>query len=112
MTAMLARPVGDREAALRVVRHPRTGSLLDHAVVVFFAGPRSETGEDVVEFQVHGGRAVVAGVLEALGSLSGCRLAEPGEFARRAFENGKLDLVEVESLADLIISLIGFGRTL
>ena len=61
---------------------------------------KSETGEDMAELQVHGGRAVVAGVLAALGAIPGCRLAEPGEFARRAFENGKLDLTGVEGLAD------------
>ncbi|TMJ67586.1 MAG: tRNA uridine-5-carboxymethylaminomethyl(34) synthesis GTPase MnmE, partial [Alphaproteobacteria bacterium] len=69
---------------------------------LWFAGPRSETGEDMAELQVHGGRAVVQAVLEAIGKIEGCRLAEPGEFARRAFENGKLDLTGVEGLADLI----------
>jgi tRNA modification GTPase len=62
----------------------------------------SETGDDVVEFQVHGSRAVIAALLSALGGIPGCRPAEPGEFARRAFENGKLDLAEVEGLADLV----------
>src|SRR3990170_632510 len=92
----------DREAALRTIRHPETGAALDRAVVVFFAGPKSETGEDIAEFQVHGGRAVVRAVLQALGQIPGLRMAEPGEFARRAFENGKIDLAEVEGLADLI----------
>src|SRR5581483_904291 len=64
--------------------------------------PRSETGEDMAELQVHGGRAVVVAVLEAIGVIEGCRPAEPGEFARRAFQNGKLDLTAVEGLADLI----------
>jgi tRNA modification GTPase len=75
---------------------------IDDALVLWFPGPRSETGEDTAEFQVHGGRAVVAAVLAALGRLPGLRLAEPGEFTRRAFENGKLDLTKVEGLADLI----------
>ena len=66
------------------------------------SGPHSETGEDVAELQVHGGRAVIAGVLDALGTIEGCRPAEPGEFTRRAFENGQLDLTAVEGLADLI----------
>ena len=70
--------------------------------MLWFPGPKSETGEDMAELQVHGGRAVVAAVLEAIGTHRGCRLAEPGEFARRAFENGKLDLTGVEGLADLI----------
>lgn len=91
-----------RQAALRTIRHPATGTPLDKAVVLYFGAPRSESGEDVAEFQVHGGRAVVRAVLEALGTIKGCRPAEPGEFARRAFENGKVDLAEVEGLADLV----------
>ncbi|MGQ0674198.1 MAG: tRNA uridine-5-carboxymethylaminomethyl(34) synthesis GTPase MnmE [Hyphomicrobium sp.] len=92
----------DRQAAFRTVRHPLTKAELDQAVVLFFAGPRSETGEDVAEFQVHGGRAIVRAVLDALSAVPECRLAEPGEFARRAFENGKLDLTAAEGLADLV----------
>ena len=91
-----------RFAAYRRVRHPQTAEVLDDGLALWFAGPRSETGEDMAELQVHGGRAVVAAVLEAIGTIAGCRLAEPGEFARRAFENGKLDLTGVEGLADLI----------
>src|SRR5215831_4153830 len=75
---------------------------IDDALVLWFPGPRSETGEDTAEFQLHGGHAVVAGVLSALGALEGLRPAGPGEFTRRAFENGKLDLTRVEGLADLI----------
>src|SRR5215471_3208644 len=75
---------------------------IDDAVVLWFPGPRSETGEDTAEFHLHGGHAVVAGVLSALGAVEGLRPAEPGEFTRRAFENGKLDLTKVEGLADLI----------
>ena len=101
--ARMAPPdVLDRRAALRRIVHPVTGDVLDHALVLYFAGPRSETGEDVAEFQVHGGRAVVRAVLDALGAVPGCRIAGPGEFARRAFANGKLDLVEIEALADLV----------
>jgi tRNA modification GTPase len=75
---------------------------IDDALVLWFPGPRSETGEDAAEFQLHGGPAVVAAVLSALGEIEGFRPAEPGEFTRRAFENGKLDLTRVEGLADLI----------
>src|SRR5215475_13484798 len=75
---------------------------IDDALVLWFPGPRSETGEDTAEFQLHGGHAVVAAVLSALGTVEGLRPAEPGEFTRRAFENGKLDLTRVEGLADLI----------
>jgi tRNA modification GTPase len=91
-----------RTAALRRVRDPLSGELLDGGLVLWFPAPNSETGEDMAELQVHGGRAVVAGVLASAGRIPGCRLAEPGEFARRAFENGKLDLTGVEGLADLI----------
>lgn len=90
-----------RHAALRVLR-ARDGHVLDQALVLWFPGPKSETGEDVAEFQVHGGRAVVSALLDTLSQCAGCRLAEPGEFTRRAFENGQLDLTAVEGLADLV----------
>lgn len=91
-----------RMAALKRLRHPEDGEILDDALVLWFPGPASFTGEDVVELHVHGGLAVVDGVLAALSSIEGLRLAEPGEFTRRAFENAKLDLTQVEGLADLI----------
>jgi tRNA modification GTPase len=78
------------------------GALLDRALALWFKSPASFTGEDVVEYHLHGGRAVVEGVLRALGKIPGCRMAEPGEFTRRAFENGKMDLTEAEAVADLI----------
>jgi tRNA modification GTPase len=99
MVAPVPKP---RVAAFRTIRHPKTGEALDRAVLLWFAAPNSETGEDVAEFQVHGSPAVIAATLAALGEVEGCRLAEPGEFARRGFENGKMDLAEVEGLADLI----------
>src|SRR5262249_35832813 len=80
----------------------RNGETLDRGLVVFFPAPASFTGEDVAELHVHGGRAVVAGILRAVGGLVGVRAAEPGAFTRRAFLNRKLDLTEVEGLADLI----------
>jgi tRNA modification GTPase len=88
-----------RRAALRQLT--RDGVALDDALVLWFEGPASYTGEDAAEFHVHGGRAVVEAVLEAL-AAQGLRLAEPGEFTRRAFENGKLDLTQAEGVADLI----------
>lgn len=91
-----------RTAALRRFRDPATGEPLDRGLLLWFPAPGSFTGEDVAEFHVHGGRAVVAGVLAALTALPGVRLAEPGEFTRRAFHTGKLDLTEAEALADLI----------
>ncbi|ESY62949.1 tRNA uridine-5-carboxymethylaminomethyl(34) synthesis GTPase MnmE [Mesorhizobium sp. M0051] len=93
--------VKDRSAVLRRLRAP-DGTVLDTGLVVFFPGPASFTGEDVAEFHVHGGRAVVAAMLEVITSFDGVRHAEPGEFTRRAFLNGKVDLVETEALADLV----------
>ena len=91
-----------RVASLKILRHPVTGEELDRALVIRFPAPRSYTGEDMAELQVTGGRAVLAGVIEALASAEGLRPADPGEFALRAFENGKLDLSQVEGLADLV----------
>jgi tRNA modification GTPase len=91
-----------RVAAVRTLRNPKSGELLDEALVLCFEGPASATGEDVVEFQCHGGRAVIDALLSALGSIDGLRQAKPGEFTRRAFENGRIDLTEAEGLADLI----------
>ncbi|ANN56083.1 tRNA uridine(34) 5-carboxymethylaminomethyl synthesis GTPase MnmE [Mesorhizobium loti NZP2037] len=93
--------VKDRAAVLRRFRAP-DGTVLDSGLVIFFPGPASFTGEDVAEFHVHGGRAVVTRMLEIIASFDGVRLAEPGEFTRRAFLNGKVDLVETEALADLV----------
>lgn len=95
-------PGRPREAVLCRFADPETRAPLDRGLAIFFPGPASFTGEDVVELHVHGGRAVVASMLRALASLPGLRAARPGEFTRRAFENGKLDLTEVEGLADLI----------
>lgn len=91
-----------RVASKRHLGHPRSGERLDHALVLWFPAPRSFTGDDVAELHVHGGRAVTQAVLAALTEVPGCRLAMPGEFARRAFHNGKIDLTEAEGLADLI----------
>jgi len=99
---LIGRVPEPRVAALARVRDPVTGEAIDEALALWFPGPHSETGEDTAELQLHGGHAVVAGVLDALGRIEGCRLAEPGEFTRRAFENGRLDLTAVEGLADLI----------
>ncbi len=91
-----------RQAALARIREPGNGEVIDEALALWFPGPHSETGEDMAELQAHGGHSVIAAVLDALATVEGCRLAEPGEFTRRAFENGRLDLTEVEGLADLI----------
>lgn len=91
-----------RVATLASLRDPATGRVLDRALAFWFPAPASFTGEDCAELHLHGGRAVVAAVLDALGSLEGLSPAEPGAFTRRAFLNGKMDLAEVEGLADLI----------
>jgi len=90
-----------RLAHVTTMRAP-DGSAIDESVALWFPGPRSATGEDSAEFHVHGGRAVIAAIFNALGAIDGLRPAEPGEFTRRAFENGKLDLTEAEGLDDLV----------
>jgi tRNA modification GTPase len=92
---------GPRSATLRTIRD-RNGLPIDSGLILFFPSPASFTGEDCAELQVHGGRAVVQRLLSRLGEFPATRMAVEGEFSRRAFENGKLDLVEVEGLADLI----------
>lgn len=91
-----------RSAIVRTLRFPETATIIDRALVLWLPGPTTVTGEDMVEFHVHGGRAVVAAVEAALASLPGLLPAAPGEFTRRAFENGRLDLSQVEGLADLL----------
>lgn len=91
-----------RKAELATLRDPGNRDILDQALILFFQSPASETGEDIAELQVHGGRAVVEAVLGAIARVPGCRPAEPGEFAHRAFINGKMDLTAAEGLADLI----------
>lgn len=95
--------IAPRQAVLAKLKGPG-GEVLDWALVLWFPGPASETGEDVAEFQVHGGRAVVEAVFAALAAVPGLRPAEPGDFTRRAVENGKFDLTGAEALADLIDS--------
>jgi tRNA modification GTPase len=91
-----------RSAHLRSLVDPESGEQLDSAIVVRFDAPASATGEDIAEFHCHGGRAVVDAVLAALGKINGLRIAESGEFTRRAFANGRIDLTEAEGLADLL----------
>jgi len=91
-----------RHAVLRTLRNPKVEEVIDRGLVLWFPGPSSFTGEDCAEFQVHSGPAVVSALLSAVINQPGCRLAEPGEFSRRAFANGKMDLAEAEGVADLI----------
>ena len=99
---MIGRVPPPRRATLARVRDPASGEVIDEGLALWFPAPHSETGEDMAELQLHGGHAVIAAVFEALGRVDGCRAAEAGEFTRRAFENSRLDLTEVEGLADLI----------
>lgn len=91
-----------RHAVYAPIRDPQSEERLDDAVAIYFRGPASFTGEDVVELHVHGGRAVIDGVLDCLSRQPGLRIADPGEYTRRAFENGKMDLTAAEGIADLI----------
>ena len=103
LKALMGRIPDPRRAAFARIRG-RDGEIVDEALALWFPGPRSETGEDVAELQLHGGRAVLAAVMAALADVDGLRPAEAGEFTRRAFENGKLDLTAVEGLADLVMA--------
>ncbi|WP_183708602.1 tRNA uridine-5-carboxymethylaminomethyl(34) synthesis GTPase MnmE [Bradyrhizobium sp. ERR14] len=101
LTTLAGKLPASRQASRRLLRDG-AGQPIDDAVVLWFPGPASATGEDVAEFHVHGGRAVLAALLAAISVIPNTRAAEPGEFTRRAFENGKLDLTEAEGLDDLI----------
>lgn len=101
LEALAGRVPPARRASLAKLRDT-AGALLDEALVLWFPGPNTATGEDLAEFHCHGGRAVIAAVEGALGALAGLRRAEPGEFTRRAFANGRIDLAEAEGLADLL----------
>ena len=99
---LIGRVPQPRRASLAQVRDPATHHVIDEGLVLWFPGPNSATGEDVAELHVHGGRAVIAAVLSALAKLAGLRHAEAGEFTRRSFENGRMELTAVEGLADLV----------
>lgn len=96
------REIEPRRALFVTLKDPESQVLIDRALAIAFLGPSSFTGENVVEYQLHGSPAVLSSLLTALSRFSGHRVAEPGEYARRAFENGKLDLTEAEAVADLI----------
>lgn len=101
VVTMIGDALDPRRACLRTIRS-RNGLVLDTAIVLFFPAPHSFTGEDVLELHLHGGRAVIEAIYAELITFPNLRQAMAGEFSRRAFENGKLDLVEIEGLADLI----------
>ena len=101
LVALVGRLPVERRASLMVLRDG-AGAELDRALVLWFPGPRTATGEDLAEIHCHGGRAVIAALEQALAALPGLRRAEPGEFTRRAFLNGRMDLAEAEGLGDLL----------
>ena len=93
-----------RIAQLKKINNINTSELIDEAIIIWFPGPESYTGEDVVEFHIHGGKAVVQALLNEISKVKNCRLAEPGEFTKIAFQNGKINLLKAESIADLVSS--------
>ena len=93
-----------RVASLRKILDERTKELIDEGIVIWFPGPNSYTGEDMAELHVHGSRAVIQSILDNISKIEGCRLAEPGEFTKRAFQNEKINLLKAESIGDLIAS--------
>lgn len=104
LAALAGPPPPPRRAGLRRLRDPRDGALIDRGLVLWLPAPASFTGEDMAELHVHGGRAVAAALAGALAALDDVRPAEAGEFARRAFASGRLDLSEAEGIADLIVA--------
>ena len=93
-----------RIATLRKLNKINTSELIDEGIIIWFPGPQSYTGEDMVEFHIHGSKAVIEALHLSISAIDNCRLAEPGEFTKLAFENGKINLLKAESIADLISS--------
>jgi tRNA modification GTPase len=100
--AIAGRPPAPRRASLRSFHTPGDGSLIDRGLLLYFPAPDSATGEDIVEYQCHGSKAVVDALLDVLTRQPGVRLAEPGEFTRRALANGRIDLTQAEGIAELL----------
>ena len=93
-----------REASLRKINNINSSELIDEGLILWFPGPQSYTGEDMAEFHVHGSTAVIKALHSSISKVDGTRLAEPGEFTKLAFQNGKINLLKAESIADLISS--------
>ena len=93
-----------RMATLKKVNNIKTNELIDEGIIIWFPGPESYTGEDMAEIHVHGSRAVIEAILNSISQIQNCRLAEPGEFTKLAFQNGKINLLKAESIGDLIAS--------
>ena len=95
-----------RMATLKKVNNINKKELIDEGIIIWFPGPDSYTGEDMAEIHVHGSRAVIEAILNSISQIQNCRLAEPGEFTKLAFQNGKINLLKAESIADLISSCL------
>ena len=93
-----------RMATLRKIKNINTSELIDEGIIIWFPGPQSYTGEDMAEIHIHGGKAVILALQNEISKIKNCRLAEPGEFTKIAFQNGKINLLKAESIADLISS--------
>ncbi len=93
-----------RIATLKKINNINTNELIDEGIIIWFPGPNSYTGEDMVEFHVHGSLAVVQAIQNSISEIEGCRIADPGEFTKIAFQNNKINLLKAESIADLISS--------
>jgi len=93
-----------RTATLRKINNINSSELIDEGIILWFPGPESYTGEDMAEIQVHGSKAVIDALHSSISKIENCRLAEPGEFTKLAFQNGKINLLKAESIADLISS--------
>ena len=91
-----------RMATLRKINNINTSELIDEGIIIWFPGPESYTGEDMAEIHVHGSKAVVLALQNEISKIQNCRLAEPGEFTKLAFQNGKINLLKAESIGDLI----------
>ena len=91
-----------RMATLRKINNINTSELIDEGIILWFPGPESYTGEDMAEIHIHGGKAGILAVQNEISKIKNCRLAEPGEFTKLAFQNGKINLLKAESIADLI----------
>ncbi len=91
-----------RVATLRKINNINTSELIDEGIIIWFPGPESYTGEDMAEIHVHGSKAVILALQKEISKVKNCRLAEPGEFTKVAFQNGKINLLKAESIADLI----------
>ena len=100
-----------RVATLRKINKINTSELIDEGIILWFPGPQSYTGEDMAEIQIHGSKAVVEALHSSISNIENCRLAEPGEFTKLAFQNGKINLLKAESIADLISFKISFGKS-